>query len=221
MTAFMDDFDVDRSRLRLPRAALKDLQTAFIPEKTSSDRFLCLSVILDDFSLNLRELAAYLGLIDNTYGKLSPQGIFAYSHRRECQLNIHRLGSSSVELKFVELITNTRNIQALLLIFLMLKYLPGVVESLSTAYKNYEEGRLLRERRKMLRRQIREDPDVKILSRSRKEQLILVIDELLIRGRRFLPKASRFARTYVRRVSFQIMPGTEKKSEVDQNEKHP
>jgi len=217
---FINDFDVDRRKLRLPRAALKDLQTALVPEGVPSDRLLCLSVVLDDSALNLREFAAYLGLIDNTYGRLSPQGIFAYSQRRERQLKIHRLGSRSVELKFVELITNTRHIQALLFTFLMLKYLPGVIESLSTAYRNYEEGRLLRERRKMLRHQIRDDSDLDMLSRGRKEQLITVIDELLIRGRRFLPKASRFARTYVRRVSIRIVTDTDTKCEADQKEKH-
>ena len=70
---FMNDFDVDRRKLRLPRAALKDLQTALVPEGVPSDRLLCLSVVLDDSALNLREFAAYLGLIDNTYGRLSPK----------------------------------------------------------------------------------------------------------------------------------------------------
>lgn len=119
---FMSDFDVDMRKLRLPRSVLKDLHTALVPEGVPSEKLLCLSVVLDDSALNLREFAAYLGLIDSTYGRLNPKGIFAYSQRREQQLKIHRLGSHSVELKFVELITNTRHIQALLLTFLMLKY---------------------------------------------------------------------------------------------------
>ena len=211
MTAFMDDIDVHSSKLRLPGAALNDLQTSLIPETTASDRLLCLSVILGDSSVNLRELAAYLSLIDYMYGRLSPQGIFAYSQQRERQLNVHEFRHGSVELEFVEAISNTRHIQALLLTFLILKYLPGVVESLSTAYKNYEEGRLLRMRRKMLRCQINNDPDVEMLSKSRKDQLIVVIDELLVRGRRFLPKASHFSRTYVRKISIRIMPSPESK----------
>jgi len=60
----MDDFDVYRSKLRLPRAALNDLQTLLIPETAASNRLLCLSVILVDSSVNLRELAAYLSFID-------------------------------------------------------------------------------------------------------------------------------------------------------------
>jgi len=96
-------------------------------------------------------------------------------------------------------------------LFLYYKYLPGIVESLSAAYKNYEEGRLLRVRRKMLRGQISNDPDVEMLSKSRKDQLTLVIDELLVRARRILPKASRFSRTYVRKISIRIMPSPESK----------
>jgi hypothetical protein len=211
MTAFIDDFDVHRSKLRLPRAALDDLQRLLVPETAASDRLLCLSVILDDSSINLRELAAYLSLIDYIYGSLSPQGIFAYSQQRARQLNVHEFRQGSVELEFVEFISNTQHIQALLLTFLILKYFPGIVESLSTAYKNYEEGRLLRARRKMLRGQISNDLDVEMLSKSRKDQLTLVIDELLVRSWRFLPKASRFARTYVRKIGIRIIQTPENK----------
>jgi hypothetical protein len=211
MTAFMDDFDIHRSKLRLPRSALNDLQTLLISETPTSDRLLCLSIILGDSSVNLRELAAYLNLIDYIYGTLSPQGIFAYSQQREQQLNVHEFRHGSVELEFIQVISNTRYIQALLLTFLILKYLPSIVESLSAAYKNYEEGRLIRMRRKMLRGQISNDPDTEMLSKYRKDQLTLVIDELLVRARRFLPKASRFSRTYVRKIRIRIMPRPESK----------
>lgn len=71
----------------------------------------------------------------------------------------------------------------------------------------------------MLRHQMSDDSDLDMLPRVRKEQLITVIDDLLIRGRRFLPKASRFARTYVRRVSIRIITDTETKCKTDQKEK--
>lgn len=208
---------MEDERLMVPRRALSDLRRLFIPENAPLDSSLCLSIIIDNSEVNVREFAAYLDIIDITYGRLTQIGINAYSMRPREQLKIDNIGPGSWELKFIEILANAHNIQILFIIYLMLKYLPGGVERLSAAYKNYEEGRLLRERRHNLRRQMKEDPDLIELPHARKNQLIILIDELLLRGRRFLPRASRFSWKYVRRVNIKVLSNSGKKSNEKEN----
>lgn len=200
---------MDDKKLTIPRVAVYDLHQQFIPEDVDPSTSLCLSIVLEGGSLNLRDLAAYLSLIDETYGRLSPSGIHAYSHRPAEQLNIDSVSHGSLELEFFETISNTHSIRALILVFLILKYLPNIIEFLSKAYKNYEEGRLLRERRKMLREQVRTDRDLAALSALRKNQVVELVDTLLVRVHRHLPKASNFARKSVRYVRIKIVPKDE------------
>lgn len=115
---------MDDRKLAIPRKVVSDLHRLLIPEDADPSMLLCLSVVLEGTSLNLRELAAYLALIDGAYGRLSPSGIYAYSHRPKEQLEIDSVSHGSLELKFLELIGNTHGVQTLLLVFLLLKYLP-------------------------------------------------------------------------------------------------
>jgi len=196
---------MDDRKLTIPRKVVSDLHHQLIPEDVDPNMSLCLSIVLEGTSLNLRELAAYLSLIDKTYGRLSPSGIYAYSHRPGEQLEIDSVSHGSLELKFLELIDNAPGIQALLFVFLILKYLPGV----SKAYKDYQEGRLVRERRKMLREQVRRDRDLAALSDSRKNQVVELVDTLLVQVHCHLPRATNFARKSVRHVRITIIPRDE------------
>jgi len=200
---------MDDRKLTIPRIVVFDLHQQFIPEDVDPSMPLCLSIVLEGRSLNLRDLAAYLSLIDETYGRLSPSGIYAYSHRPKEQLEIDSVSHGSLELKFFETISNTHGIRALILVFLILKYLPNIIEVLSKAYKNYQEARLFRERRKMLREQVRRDRDLEALSDLRKNQVVELVDTLLVRVHRHLPKASNFARKSVRHVRIRITPKDE------------
>ena len=151
-------------------------------------------------------------MIDKTYGRLSPSGIYAYSHRPREQLEIDSVTHGSLQLKFLELISDTHGIQALLFVFLILKYLPSIIEVLSKAYKNYEEGRLIRERRKTLREQVRRDADLAALSDLRKSQVVESIDTLLVQVHYHLPRACNFARKSVRHVKIEIISRDEANS---------
>ena len=196
---------MEHQQLLIPQKAVSDLHQQLIPKDVDPNMYLCLSIVLEGNSLNLSELSAYLALIDKTYGRLSPSGIYAYSHRPEEQLKIGSVSHGSLELKFFEIINNTHNIHALIFIYLILKYLPNVIEVFSKAYKDYEEGRLFRERRKMLREQVKKDRDLAALSELRKNQIVKSVDTLLVRIHRYLPRASNFARKSVRHVRIEII----------------
>jgi hypothetical protein len=203
---------MEERSLIIPNRAISALEDLFIPHDAPSDSYLCLSIIIEDSKVNVSEFAAYLNLINSTYGRLSPRGIYAYSMRREEQLTINEFGHNSQELKFIESIASGHGFIIIILCLLLryLRYLPIGLEKLSVAYKNYEEGRLFAERRKLLRRKIRDDADLAKLSDDRKKQLTILIDELFLRGRRFLPKSSRFTEKYVRRIKINVLPNSEK-----------
>jgi hypothetical protein len=207
---------MEEKRLAIPRKAVFDLKELFVPKEAPFDSSLCVSVIVEDTDVNLGEFAAYLDLIDNTYGRLSRRGIHSYSLRYKDQLKID-FECGSLLLKIIESLANAHELQILLIIILILRSLSGDLEKLSAAYKNYEEGRLLRERRKILRRRMKNDPRLGELSDTRKDQLVTLIDELLLRGRRFLPKALRFAAKYVRHVKIEVISNSEKKDNEKKN----
>jgi len=203
---------MEERRLVIPLRAISDLKGLFVNRDVPVNSSLCLSIIIEDAGVNLSEFAAYLGLIDRSYGRLSPLGIHAYSLRRKDQLKIGKFGYGSLWLEFIEHLANEQNIQILFIIYILLSCLPRGIERLSAAYKYYEGGRLLRERRKILRHKMRENPELNKLPDPRKNQLIAVIDELLLRGKRFLPKASRFAERYVRTVKIEVFSDSEEEA---------
>jgi hypothetical protein len=202
---------LEENKLIISRNALFDLKELFIPEDASLDSYLCMSIIVEDSKINISEFAAYLRLIDNTYGRLTKLGIHSYSLRPTDQLKIG-FESGSLFINIIESLANAHEVQILLVVLLLLRYLTGGLFELSAAYKNYEEGRLLRERRKMLRRHMRNESNLRNLSDTRKNQLVILIDELLLRGRRFLPKALRFAGKYVRHIKIEVISNSDKKN---------
>lgn len=92
---------MDERALIVPRRAISDLEKLFIPEETSFDSKLCLSINIENSDVNIREFAGYLDIIDNIYGRLTKHGINAYAMRIEDQLKIHKIKYGSQEIQLV------------------------------------------------------------------------------------------------------------------------
>lgn len=176
-----------------PKAALEEVENLLFPSGVPADGMLELVIIVEDHDLSVRGFSELLGFVDRTYGRLSPRGIRSYARRENEQVRISEVRSGSYELIIETLANNTDSVMSLVVISLLVKYLPGALESLAASYKDYEEARYTREKRKQLRKQIEDDENLKSLSRNKQDQLVEYLDHLYERDRKHLKNVGMFS----------------------------
>ena len=158
---------MDGLQLIIPKKSIEEITKRFIPEDTPEGSELELIIRLKSENLKVREFSNYLSLIDRFYGRLHPNGIYAYGHRERIQLKISEIQSGSIETIIKEALYNIGTQQNLVIVFLLMKYLPNIIKSSAEAVKNlaesfkyYEEAYQIREERKnrkSLRQALKED----------------------------------------------------------------
>ena len=156
-----------------PRRTLARLRGTVIPEDAPSDASIQLIIMMNDSDVNIREFSAYLSVIDKTYGRLSPQGLASYSQTPYAQLAVSfRQGSLDVILS--ALLSHIDSVTAIVVLRYLLKYLPTGLKEVAAAYRDYEEGRLVRERRRQLREEVKKDQELTMLDNNRGRQRGLI-----------------------------------------------
>jgi len=190
--------------LYISRLASRELVALFVSEENQPDDRVQLRIIIDESNISLRDFAAYLNLIDRTYGRLSTNGIYSYAQTPRQHIRISETKFGSLEVIITELVSNFTGARALIVIGLLLKYLPGIIEKTSTAYKNYEEGRLTRVQRKQIRVQMRRDEVVSQLNNERQNQLIKLLNQLYSLEERNITKAQRFDEESIQDIYIEV-----------------
>ena len=182
-----------------PRTTLTRLREAVIPENTPSDASIQLIITMNDSNVNIRGFSAYLTLIDRTYGRLDPKGLASYAQTPYAQLEVSfRHGSLNVIIS--AFVSHIGDVTAIVVLRYLLKYLPTGLKDVAAAYRDYEEGKLVRERRRKLREEVKEDQELAAFDGHRKNEIVAFLDMLYWAERRQLPAAQRFAVRYVQRV---------------------
>ena len=187
-----------------PESALEEVENLLFPSGIPDEGLLELVIILEDYDLSVRGFSELLGFVDRTYGRLSPRGIRSYARREDEQVRISEVRSGSYELIIEALANNTEAVTSLVVISLLVKYLPGALESLAASYKDYEEARYTREKRKQLCKQIEDDENLKSLSRNKQDQLVKYLDYLYERDRKHLKNVGLFSKQSVIDVLIRI-----------------
>jgi len=195
---------MEKHPLPIPRKTLNDLINIFIPHKTPPDATIELSIKIKEKGFSIRDFAAYLTLIDKTYGRFTPRGLKSYAQKRKEQLKISTMRPGSMEIIISEVFANIDKIAILIILRSLIKYLPSAIKMTASAYREYEEARLTKERRKQLRKQIEEDNKLTTLDRRRKDQLIQLLDSLYEAESRSLQGTQRFSKNNVEKVDLQI-----------------
>ena len=178
--------------LNFPRLAAKELVSLYVSKENSLNAKVQLRIVVDESNLSVRDFAANLNLIDRIYGRLSLNGLYSYAQSPQQHVKISKVTLGSLEVTITELVSNFSGARALIIIGLLFRYLPGIVEKTSVAYKNYEEGRLTRVQRKQIRLQIQRDEVVNRLSSERQNQLIKLLNQLYSLEERNIARAQRF-----------------------------
>ncbi|MBW2570216.1 MAG: hypothetical protein JRE47_12860 [Deltaproteobacteria bacterium] len=183
---------------------MKSLFNAFVPESYSkSDKFE-LSIRLKGKNVSVRQFASYMRFLDKAYGRLTPKGLISYSRTPENELKIEEIRHGSLEIIISKLLSEIGSINALILVGLLLKFLPGFIKSTLSAYRDYEEGKLARARREQIKEQIKKDKRLKELSKKHIYQLTQFFDAMYSMDIRNLPKAHKFSSDTVIEVKFNI-----------------
>jgi len=164
-----------------------------------------LEVQVEDSEVNVRDLAAYLGLMDRVYGRLVSGELRRYAQMPAEQIEVSQFKTGSWEMIFQELVVNVDKVSATILLGLVLKYLPDVIHSLSGAYKDIQEARLMQLQREALQRELDEQDELKTLKQVEREELAGLLESIYRAESRSLPAAGRFAQKSIKSIQMRII----------------
>jgi hypothetical protein len=191
---------VDEPAIHMPQTALSELQAILLPEAQPGDR-LGLVVHTDCCDLPIRDMAAYLQLIDNVYGRLQPTGFRSYVMRPAEYLRVHEVRAGSLELVISEILQAGPPI---VVVWLCLKYLPPAAESLAKAFDGVQQGLLAREKRKQIRQQMERDEELAGLPELSRNDLAALAEAVLEKDHALIVRALRFSEEHVVNVDLHL-----------------
>ena len=189
----------------IPNSAFTDLTRCFLPPEIPPGSKIELLIRVDEKDLNLRELGAFLTYIDTIYGRFHSLGIYSYSHSRDKQLKITEIRKGSLDI-IVSDIVEKIDPNTIAVIWLLLKYLPHTISSISSSYSDYESGRLARLNRQHLKAQMKKDEKLSQLDNNRVNQLVKFVNAVCEKDRRKLPTVIRFLNNFVKAIQIANLP---------------
>ncbi len=207
-------YDEYSSIIKYPANAIKALSGTILPHHIPRDSSVQLSIVVDSVAITARDFSSYLKLLDQVYGRLDSEGLPSYAHRKEGHLEIAEVRSGSVELLIKELVGSA---EQLAILYLVAKYLPTFIRDLLAAYRDYEEARFTRLRKKQLRDEMRQDAELSPISEHYRNQLVDLLDTMFSLQRNELPGAQRFARRQVRKIEITLVDEEIDDPEVDED----
>jgi hypothetical protein len=92
----------------------------------------------------------------------------------------------------------------LVILWLCLRYIPQTVQSLASAYNEYQQGSLVKENRRSIRKQMEHDEMLSNLPKDRRAELARLIDTLLEHDRNLIPRAKRFMKKSLLSVNIRV-----------------
>ncbi len=205
---------MEDSQVTIPKKLSSNLLKLILPHGTDSGERLQLIIGLQTREISIRKFAGYLNFIDQTFGRLTPEGITAYSKTSKYELKIAEVRFGSWEIIIENLLSDPSSIKALIIVGLLLKFLPSIIKSSLASYRDYEEGRLARIRRQQIKEQMQEDERLSRLADKDIKQLSKILDILYLLDKRNLSKARKFSKKTVIHVDFELGPTNKPSTKV-------
>lgn len=158
-----------------------------------------LLITIDNRNISFRDFSAFLLLIDHFYGRNYNGGFLSYAMTDSAHLRADEIRSGSIEIIIQELLRHLPVKQAIIF-FLLIKYLPSALKSISESLLNtsdalytFEKTKLIRRMRKELRRDLRDDALLQTLSDAEISKLAEDLQKKYDVDRKHIHKAARFA----------------------------
>lgn len=191
--------------VRLPARAVRELLNVVTPDQVEGGAVVEFAIRISDTDLSMRDLAAFIEFVDHVYGRLSPGGLRSYSRREYGEnLKAREVHAGSWELVFDAILANFPHPEMLVLTWLAIKYLPSGTHEFSSAYREYEEGRLARQNRKRIRAEMEADEQLANVPAKQRQQLASVVEELHHAESRSMPRVTRFARFSLKGIFLRV-----------------
>ena len=186
---------VNKLQIRKPKLALAEVWFTLIQEEVEDGREIELVIRISDKNLSVRDLSAFLNFVDSIYGRLSKEGLQSYSRRSPRHLKISQIRQGSCELVLDGVISKIYpHAELLVIIWLAVKYLPVAVQSVASAYNEFEQARLARMQRKQIRHNIELDEVLRNLDVKRKKEIVDLLNSIYDKEYRKLSRVNRFVR---------------------------
>lgn len=183
-----------------------------------------IAIRFDDSDVRVRDLVAFLNLVDGAYARSFPKGIYSYAHRPTAQLSIERIQPGSAILQFPFEQLGDIEIWRMILLYLVVRTGPSILKG--EAAKNWaeagkaagealnvwtgianswpqvrEQWRLSRRQKTFIRGVIRTDPLFEDLADRQRDLLTEAVAEILVQEEHNLRGAARFSARHVLEVA--------------------
>lgn len=193
----------------LPREALVEAVERLLPP-TAAGESVALVLVVRDAHVSVRELGAYLTLIDRLYGRLRPGGLRSYAQLASEQLRLRRIAADdTARLEIEEEVERVRPWR-LAVLYLALKLLPSILDtggrSWAEAFRAFQDGApaesavqvgLFAAADGSLRSRLEDEPALSGMRRPLLEQIAGLLEQLYASEDELVPAALRFAQSSV------------------------
>jgi len=193
----------------IPSLGKLNLTKLYFQEADNNFDIIELIISIEQTGVNVKELSSYLDFIYRVDGHLSEIGYSKYVHNPRLQIEIDDIRFGSWEIVFQKLL-NSIDGDKLFIIYLSLKFLPKVIQTLLDAgYRFYEildiredylEKKEKRKYRKTIRQLIADEQRLSGLHKRQKEKLVDLLDKLYSEIGNRTVAASRFAKKFIKEL---------------------
>jgi len=177
----------------ISNSTIRAIAKMVLPEidEVSSDAYLHFVVSVSAENIVARDFAAFLEFLDRIYGR-SHKDFRSYSRRQAGHFKFAKSQQGSWELIAEQALGVATSSSPLVVMWLVLKYLPSAVLSVSSAYNQYEQGRLARANRQRIREELRRGGDLEALTPSQRAEVARMIERALQQDASLIPRLRRF-----------------------------
>ncbi|WP_159082231.1 hypothetical protein [Rhodanobacter thiooxydans] len=179
--------------IAISHSSVRAITKSVLPEidEVSSDAYLHLIVSISAENIVARDFAAFLEFIDRIYGR-SHKDFRSYSRRQTGHFKFAKCQQGSWELIAREALGVATNSSPLVIMWLVLKYLPSAVLSVSSAYNQYEQGRLARANRQRIREELGRSGGLEDLTSKQRAEVARMIERVSQQEVTLIPRVRRF-----------------------------
>lgn len=178
---------------------LTKIENSLFETTLNSDQEIDIIITIDNFDIGFRDFSAFLVVVDHFYGRSYRKGFQSYSMTERAHLRAFEIRQGSIEIVIADILKNL-SVENAIYFYLLIKYLPSALKSISEAtlnasetFYNYERAQLVRKVRKNLRKELISDEFLENLSDDEIFKLAAKLQKKYDLERKQIYKASAFA----------------------------
>lgn len=178
----------------ISKSSIRVIANLILPEMDQApvDGHLSLVVSISGKDIVARDFSAFLELLDRIYGR-SNGNFRSYSLRQSGHFKFARCQQGSWELIAEQALGVASGSSPLVVMWLVLKYLPSAVHSVSSAYNQVEQGLLARASRQRIREEIRRGGEgLEKLTPSQRAEVARMVESISQQEASVMPRVRRF-----------------------------